>query len=278
VSFDDPFLRAVEPNGAIKWIKQFGEAGGFTLTVGSDGLVYTAGEEGAVHVVDANGLEVARFESEGWLNFPVIPSEYLLIVGDGIDDSLMMDDPPNYVRAISLENCRDISFDGSIDFNDIVLLAADWLACMDSNPPCNHQGPREYLAVDIDRDRYVRLTDLALIAEEWRQTEKVLRPFVRPLAPPLPDPATNRDPPNGATDIRPLYLTWTGSANATSYNVHFGRQNPPPFVVEQTSTEFYTGGQYQLDTTYYWRIDAVNPAGITTGQTWSFTTPDWPIR
>jgi hypothetical protein len=149
---------------------------------------------------------------------------------------------------------------------------------MDSNPPCDYQGAQKYLAADIDKDRYVRLTDLAWIAEKWHGTEEVLRPIPPPPPPPLPEPATNPDPPNGAAAVSPSYLSWTGGERTTSYNVHLGKENPPPFVAGQSSTEFYCSGQLDASTTYYWRIDAVNPAGTTTGEVWSFTTPEGTVR
>ncbi len=45
VSFDDPYLRAVDPDGGINWVTKLGTMGGFTLTVGDDGLVYAACSE-----------------------------------------------------------------------------------------------------------------------------------------------------------------------------------------------------------------------------------------
>ncbi len=45
ISFDDQYLRAVDPNGTIKWVTSLGWLGGFTLTVGSDGLIYAAGDD-----------------------------------------------------------------------------------------------------------------------------------------------------------------------------------------------------------------------------------------
>jgi len=59
--------------------------------------------------------------------------------------------------------------------------------------------------------------------------------------------------------------------------VYFGTTSPGTFQGNQTATTFEPGTMAN-DTTYYWRIDEVNPAGTTTGAVWSFTTlaaPEW---
>jgi hypothetical protein len=58
---------------------------------------------------------------------------------------------------------------------------------------------------------------------------------------------------------------------ATSHDVYFGTSIPPSFIGNQTATTFEPGTMSK-NTTYYWRIDEVNPWGTTTGAVWSFTT------
>jgi outer membrane protein assembly factor BamB len=64
VTFNDPYLRAVDANGNIMWVARLGMTGSFSLAVGNDGLVYAAGEDGYLCAVDAGGQELARFEGE----------------------------------------------------------------------------------------------------------------------------------------------------------------------------------------------------------------------
>jgi len=97
VSFDDPYLRAVDPNGSIKWVTKLGTVGGFTLTVSSDGLIYAAGDDGRLYVVNPDGEEIARFESNDWLSHPVIAPDKTIIVSDA----------NNMVWAITQEDCKD---------------------------------------------------------------------------------------------------------------------------------------------------------------------------
>ncbi len=90
-----------------------------------------------------------------------------------------------------------------------------------------------------------------------------------------PSKATNPSPSNGATNqsinIDP---SWSNSDGATSYNVYFGT-DPTPDIGEykgnQSGTS-YNPGTLSYGTTYYWRIDAKNSAGTTTGNVWHFTT------
>ena len=97
VSFDDAYLRAVDPNGSIKWFSKLGELGGFTLTVGDDGLIYAASDDNRLYVVEPDGEEIGRFEGEGWLSQPVIAPGRTIIVSDA----------NNTVWAITQEGCGD---------------------------------------------------------------------------------------------------------------------------------------------------------------------------
>jgi hypothetical protein len=71
-------------------------------------------------------------------------------------------------------------------------------------------------------------------------------------------------------------MTWSGGAGATSHDIYFGTSDPPPFKINQAEM-VYDPGRLNLNATYYWRIDAVNSSGTTTGQLWSFSTslPDF---
>ena len=66
-------------------------------------------------------------------------------------------------------------------------------------------------------------------------------------------------------------LSWADGGGATSYDVFFGTSNPPASQGNQPGTTF-NPGTLNASTTYYWRIDARNSAGVTPGAVWSFTT------
>jgi outer membrane protein assembly factor BamB len=104
VSLDDPYLRAVDPRGVIKWVTQLGEVGGFTLTVDRKGMIYAAADDGYVYVVSPGSLEIARFETGGWPVFPVIAAEDILILADSRDYSSLNTDATSAVWAISSQS------------------------------------------------------------------------------------------------------------------------------------------------------------------------------
>ena len=89
----------------------------------------------------------------------------------------------------------------------------------------------------------------------------------------LPSTAWQPQPTDGATGVTTAgaSLTWAAGAEATSHMVYLGTTNPPDFAAEQTGTSFATGAMLP-NTTYYWRVDENNPAGVTTGTVWSFIT------
>jgi len=194
VSFDDPYLRAVDPNGSIKWVTRLGMMGGFTLTVGSDGLIYAASDDGHLCVVNAGGEELARFQSNDWLNFPVIAADNTIIVSGGKDDSMLIDDSNNMVWAIGGDGCQGQPFalhrpedlDGNqiVNLVDFAILAADWLRlnCMDADaglfpcewsewPCCEYPSNGAYFTGDVDKNLYVDFVDLGALAERWLSEE-----------------------------------------------------------------------------------------------------------
>ena len=142
VSLDDPYLRAVGPNGSIKWVTPLGTLGGFTLAVGNNGLIYVAGDDGALYVVAQDGRQVAKYQSDHWLGYPVIAPDNTLIVADSRDNSLLLEYTKNAVIAISpqcgqgqvpdLSRIGNLSAVGNINYNYIALLATNWLNNIDS--------------------------------------------------------------------------------------------------------------------------------------------------
>jgi len=277
VSLDDPYLRAIDPNGNIKWVTHLGVMGSFTLTVDSDGLIYAAGDDGYLRIVEPNGMEVAQFQSDAWLNFPVIAADNVIIVGDANDNTMLITDRKNTLQAIVQYGCEDLNADERVDFVDLALLAGDWLECTDTDWPCHYQGQEQYLAGDIDRDRYVRSSDLATIADRWLGNVGRLKP--------PPCLATNPNPANGAIGVSTTpSLSWTGCPDASWHDVYFAsdqiavasatrttwgifRRRQPRFQTDYMPT----GVPLEWGKTYYWRIDEVSTTETRVGTVWRFT-------
>ena len=98
----------------------------------------------------------------------------------------------------------------------------------------------------------------------------------------LPSKAIVTAPLNGALNRSINTATsWSNGGGATSYDVYFGTDSIPDdteFQSNQAGTS-YNPGTLSYSTTYYWRIDAKNTDGTTTGDVWSFTTeaaPEYP--
>ncbi|WP_185154127.1 T9SS type A sorting domain-containing protein [Fulvivirga sp. M361] len=95
--------------------------------------------------------------------------------------------------------------------------------------------------------------------------------FTTEVTTPLPGASTSPVPANMATGIRATTpLSWEAGANAVSYDVYFGTENPPPFIGNQSATS-YAPADLQPLTTYYWQVNSVNSTGTTTGEIWSYT-------
>lgn len=68
-----------------------------------------------------------------------------------------------------------------------------------------------------------------------------------------------------------LTLTWDEVARADSFRVFFGLDSLPPLAATQRLLQF-TLPQLLPATRYYWRIEAFNSVGTTSGPRWSFVT------
>lgn len=87
-----------------------------------------------------------------------------------------------------------------------------------------------------------------------------------------PTPADGADNVSVTTD-----LSWAVAQGAETYRVYFGVSLPG---TPNTEGDFTTWdpGTIQYETTYQWRIDAVNANGTTTGAVWTFHTQDAPPK
>jgi outer membrane protein assembly factor BamB len=178
VSLNDPYLRAVEPNGSIKWVTRLGMSDGFTLTVGSDSFVYAADNDGYLSVLDANGSEAARFQSDGGLIFPVVSADNTIIISDANSKVWAVSGDGCSGPAYELHRPEDLDASLSVNFKDFALLALDWLGCTETYlypypwhpwplPTCDYQGDEVYFRGDIDRNLYVDFADVQAIANRW---------------------------------------------------------------------------------------------------------------
>ena len=91
-----------------------------------------------------------------------------------------------------------------------------------------------------------------------------------------PKTAYNPFPPDGMKFVdTDVVLSWTAKWNAALYSVYFGTD---PVEVENAAGATpngkmtYDPGALELDTTYYWRVDAFDGVEWRTGNVWSFTT------
>jgi hypothetical protein len=75
-----------------------------------------------------------------------------------------------------------------------------------------------------------------------------------------------------AVSINPT-LSWEESINAVSYNLYIGTTYPPALYAEGlTATEFTVEVDLMPANVYFWYVEGVNTQGVTTTDTWGFTT------
>lgn len=91
-----------------------------------------------------------------------------------------------------------------------------------------------------------------------------------PLPPYDPSPADASLLEGFTSDI---VLKWKGGLKTTNYKLYLGTDPANLAFVSDIGLNdpSYTLSDLTVSTTYYWRVDAIGPAGTTTGTVWSFT-------
>ena len=101
-----------------------------------------------------------------------------------------------------------------------------------------------------------------------------------------PGAVGNPQPANKATDVSmATLLSWTAASNAASHELYLGLDKDAVRSADNASPEYkgsralgaesYDPGLLELDTTYYWRVDAVYNGSPVKGPVWSFTVGDF---
>jgi outer membrane protein assembly factor BamB len=98
VASDDAFLRAVTPQGQIKWVTQLGSSKGYTLAVDQAGLIYAAAEDGMLIRVNENG------DLPGFIKGIGASFSYPVVMISGQDCQFIVSDANNGVWRFVIPN------------------------------------------------------------------------------------------------------------------------------------------------------------------------------
>jgi hypothetical protein len=93
--------------------------------------------------------------------------------------------------------------------------------------------------------------------------------IVPPLQPISPRPVIN----TVNASIRPSLSWQNGGGDPSGYRVYFGtNQDEMTLVTDQSGTSYTLTSNLLWGTSYFWRVDAYNDFGVTTGTVWNFST------
>jgi hypothetical protein len=111
------------------------------------------------------------------------------------------------------------------------------------------------------------LTARDVNAGELAQLEAV--PLNTKPKPVKPQPADGTE----GTALTGLKLSWMPGAGADEHKVYFGTRADQMSLLDEVTGDYAALPELKRDTTYYWRIDEVQPDGsVVTGDLWSFNT------
>ncbi|UCD49841.1 MAG: discoidin domain-containing protein, partial [Phycisphaerales bacterium] len=123
------------------------------------------------------------------------------------------------------------------------------------------------VALDAIAARYVRLTANSAYGVLGQYGLSEVRFLYIPAQARLPQPA------DGATDVSVTTdLTWRPGRDAISHDVYFGTDPDTLALVGTVETARYTPGLLNLNTAYYWKVDAIQETESWEGDLWNFTT------
>lgn len=96
---------------------------------------------------------------------------------------------------------------------------------------------------------------------------------------PVPSKPVNPTPSDAASDVTldQATITWEDGGNADTYDIYYGDTSGDLTLVSEgqvglsfTISDITLGSPFDYIVTRYWRVDAVNAFGTTTGDEWSF--------
>jgi hypothetical protein len=114
---------------------------------------------------------------------------------------------------------------------------------------------------------FADLTARDVTAGELAQLEAM--PLNTKPKPIKPQPADRAE----GTALKGLKLSWLPGAAAAEHKVYFGARADQLSLLDEVTTDYLELPELTRGTTYYWRVDEVQPDGtIVTGDLWSFNT------
>ena len=202
VGADDGYLRAVRPDGTLRWVKHLGFGSPQSCLASAEGWVYVTGMDGEMVVLAADGRFVSQLDTSDLVSrlIPGLPpgvepgSTLLSYPVLGSDGTVYISDAYNRLWAIARHGCGDpvarlstaafdranIQADLHVNLADVAVLAEQWHQCNETDQPCTTDPGWTYVATDgdcpytltflgsdLNRDLYVDIRDLAVLVESW---------------------------------------------------------------------------------------------------------------
>ncbi|KKN05684.1 hypothetical protein LCGC14_1084830 [marine sediment metagenome] len=230
------------------------------------------------------------YSGGGGLRYPTFPAEdpeWEIIDNDpgGIVDFIFID---YGVQEVSLnfpaDEATDIDVDANLQINIFNGLIQEWELYIDGNlyteadviawSGLKYINPSPDFGAGTTYQWYVRTKDWTT-PFSWSQTAT----WSFTTAGVAPEKPINPIPTDAAADVTldQATITWEDGGNADTYNVYYGDTLGNLTLVSSgqvglsfTIQDITLGSPFDYLITRYWRVDAVNAFGTTTGDEWSF--------
>jgi outer membrane protein assembly factor BamB len=170
LNMDDPLIRAFKTSGTMYWVTRCGLQGGFKLTAGADGCIYACGDEGSLYVLGPDGSLGTIYNGTGWMSYPVIAADGTVYISgnSGKVIAIGSDTAPD-IRP-DLRWMADAMSTRGVNFLDYAAILKDWGKTVWAYKTSSASPTaQDFMATDVNRDAYVDMFDIALVAQQWLQ-------------------------------------------------------------------------------------------------------------
>jgi formylglycine-generating enzyme required for sulfatase activity/outer membrane protein assembly factor BamB len=294
----DNHLYAITFYGHLKWKYETGDSLLSSPAIGEDGTVYVGSNDNYIHAVSIEGKLKWKYETgDSILSSPVIGEDGAIYVGSG-DNHLYAFGIGGFLKwkyetgwriysnpAIGSDG---IIYIGSWD-NNLYAISSDgelqWKFKTDdlvrSSPTIGMDGTI-YVGSWDNHIYAIRSSSTGPTNSSWPKFRKAIKnsgSLCQKIPNMLPDIQGNPYPPNNAKgiNINPI-LKWECDdldGDSLTYYIYIGINEKPSLKEVEYPSNIYSPGPLSYNTTYYWKIVAIDEkGGITEGPLWKLTTKE----
>jgi hypothetical protein len=124
-----------------------------------------------MYVIEPDGSLASVFDGEGWMSYPVIAAKGMVYISDSAGAIWAIDGDCAEGQSADLRRMADTGAARGVNFGDYAVVVKDRGKITWDYKKVYNAVPtsQRFLVTDVNRDAYVDMVDIALLAEQWLQ-------------------------------------------------------------------------------------------------------------